>query len=54
MGLTFGQMVSPILDRPVPMDEEIKALLQEYRQSTLECLIDALIDRVLLKHNAID
>ena len=47
MGLTSGQIVIPILDRPVPMDEEIKALLQDYRQSTLECLIDALIDQLL-------
>jgi hypothetical protein len=40
-------MVSPILDRAVPMDEELNALLQDYRQSTLECLIDALIDQLL-------
>ncbi|MEI6270294.1 MAG: tetratricopeptide repeat protein, partial [Methylococcaceae bacterium] len=39
MGLTSGQIVIPILDRPVPMDEKLKALLQDYRQSTLECLI---------------
>ncbi len=47
MGLTSGQIVIPILDRPVPMDEKLKALLQDYRQSTLECLIDALIDQLL-------
>ena len=46
LGLTAEQIVIPILDRAMPMDEELKILLQDYRQSTLECLVDALIDRV--------
>ena len=46
LGLTAEQIIIPILDRAMPMDKELKALLQAYRQSTLECLIDALIDRV--------
>ena len=48
LGLTAEQIVIPIHERAMPMDEELKALLQDYRQSTLECLVDALIDRVLL------
>ena len=47
LGLTAGQIVIPILDLAMPIDEELKILLQDYRQSTLECLVDALIDRVL-------
>jgi hypothetical protein len=47
LGLTAEQIVNPILDRAMPMDEELKILLQDYRQSTLECLVDALIDRVI-------
>lgn len=47
LGLTTEQIVIPIHDRAMPMDEELKILLQDYRQSTLECLVDALIDRVL-------
>ena len=43
LGLTTEQIVIPILDRAMPMDKELKALLQDYRQSTLECLVDALI-----------
>ena len=48
LGLTAEQILIPIHDRAMPMDEELKILLQDYRQSTLECLVDALIDRVLL------
>ena len=47
LGLTAEQIVIPIHDRAMPMDEELKALLQDYRQSTLECLVDALIDQVI-------
>ena len=47
LGLTAEQIVIPIHDRAMPMDEELKTLLQDYRQSTLKCLVDALIDRVL-------
>ncbi len=47
LGLTAEQSVNPIHDRAMPMDEELKALLQDYRQSTLECLVDALIDQVI-------
>ena len=47
LGLTAEQIVIPIHDRAMPMDEELKALLQDYRQSTLECLVDGLIDRVI-------
>jgi hypothetical protein len=47
LGLTTEQIVIPIHDRAMPMDKELKALLQDYRQSTLECLVDALIVQVL-------
>ena len=47
LGLTAEQIIIPIHDRAMPMDEELKILLQDYRQSTLECLVDALIDRVI-------
>jgi hypothetical protein len=46
LGLTAEKILIPIHDRAMPMDEELKALLQDYRQSTLECLIDVRIYRV--------
>lgn len=45
--LSLDNPIAPILDRSIPMDDELKSLLQEYRKSTLECLVDVLIDRVL-------
>ncbi|MEI6269711.1 MAG: tetratricopeptide repeat protein [Methylococcaceae bacterium] len=46
LGISSDKKITPIFDRSIPMDDELKSLLQEYRKSTLECLVDALIDQL--------
>jgi hypothetical protein len=46
LGISLDKQITPILDRTIPMDDELKSLLQEYSKSTLECLVDALMDQL--------
>lgn len=46
LGLSKAKTITPITDKSIPMDEELKLLLQDYRNNTLECLINDSIAKI--------
>lgn len=46
LGLSIAKTITPITDKSIPMDEELKLLLQDYRNNTLECLINDSIAKI--------
>ena len=46
LGISIDNTITPIQDKTIPMDDDLKALLQRYRKTPFEYFIDALIDKL--------